>query len=107
MLLDQYKSLNKEFDILEYQISSPIKYKPGRISGEKDSQIRNFERAMAAHAKSNLKKYIFKYSTSVLPRPKNVSLVGTFDDWNTKYPLFYDYFTHIWTITLYLKPGEY
>lgn len=77
------------------------------MTNEKDEQFRNYERVMAAHAKSKLQKHIFRFSTSILPRPKNVQLGGSWDDWTVKYPLFYDYFTHIWTFTLYLKPGEY
>lgn len=107
MLISQYNSLNREFKIEDYKPVKPVKTHKGRMTNENDEQFKNYQRVMAAHAKSKLKKYIFKFSTSAFPRPKNVLLIGSFDDWQDKYPLNYDYFTHVWTFTLYLKPGEY
>lgn len=107
VLASQYDSLGKDFNYEDYLPVQPVKKQKGRMTNEMDEQVKNYERVMAAHAKSKLKKNIFKFNTNILPRPKNVMLVGSFDDWQNKYPLYYDYFTHIWTFTLYLKPGEY
>lgn len=47
------------------------------------------------------------YISEKVPRPKHISVIGSWDDWNKEYVLQYDHYHQHYTSTLLLKPGEY
>jgi len=58
-------------------------------------------------ASENLKSCAFVYKTAKLPKPKDVMIIGTFDNWKEPVPMNYDHILERWTVTLLLRPGEY
>jgi len=55
----------------------------------------------------NYKHYLFEYKTKKAPRPKHVCIIGSWDDWQTKFTLNYDHIYNHYSVTLQLRPGEY
>ena len=104
---NQYKSLDRTFHTEDYKPVDPFQKKKGRLFNEEDERRKNFEKVLLASKKLNMKRILFKYSSTRLPRPKQIFLIGSFDSWKTKHPLKYDLFSQMWTLTLQLPSGEY
>lgn len=47
------------------------------------------------------------YETEKIPRPKDVSIAGNWDDWKQQIKMKFDRSKKNWTISFKLKPGTY
>ena len=99
--------IDKTFDESQYEEKFTLRKVVAEVSPEllKANKIRSHNYYLKARL--NRRKTIFTYKTDKLPRPKNVKLTGSFDNWEFEIPMNYDHIMGRWTVTKELQPGEY
>ncbi len=68
---------------------------------------KGFKEVLKGAQRLSVKVYSFCYETEKIPRPKDVLISGTWNDWKQPNKLNYDKIQKNWKITLKLKPGTY
>ena len=93
----------KESDYKEVYTLRKVSAEPGL--GEKSKT--SIYKQQYLKTRGNLRNTVFMYKTNALPKPRNVMLVGSFDDWKEPLPMNFDHIMGRWTVTIPLTPGEY
>lgn len=61
--------------------------KLGKLKNEAQVRQNFFESLLRAKNKLNLRKQQMTYISEKVPRPKHISVIGSWDDWNKEYVL--------------------
>ena len=100
---EHIEKIEKNFKITEHHDKLALDW----ITGNEDPS--NKENCGLKYKKgSEIKACKFTYHTKSFPKPKTISLVGTFNDWDKEsIPLHYNHHEDQWEAMVDLKPGEY
>jgi len=105
VLMKSHKEkINNEFNEKDYQEKMTLK----KIKLEMDLNNKAHEINQSKLLdEDDTKSCMFVYRTVKLPKPKDVMLTGSFNDWKEPVPMNHDHILGRWSVTVQLKPGEY
>lgn len=107
VLMKSHKEkINKTFNEKDYQEKMTLKkIKVDVDVNQKTNEVKSKQDYLLDE--DDTKSCVFIYRTVKLPKPKDVMLTGSFNDWKEPFPMNYDHILGRWSVTVQLKPGEY
>lgn len=69
--------------------------------------MRIFKEVLQSASRLKVKSHTFQYETKKIPRPKEVFVIGSWDDWKSKNQLVFSKTAKNYKISLKLKPDIY
>jgi hypothetical protein len=69
--------------------------------------VRMFKQVLQSASRLKVKSHTFVYETKKIPRPKEVYVIGSWDDWASKNQLVFSKIAKNYKISLKLKPDTY
>ncbi|KAL4507061.1 hypothetical protein ABPG72_001854 [Tetrahymena utriculariae] len=106
-LTAELQKIDCTFDIEKYQPQQMVGRISARIQTRETKTQQQFQNALNKVAKDDKKSIQFKINVDSSKLPKQVQIIGSFDNWQNKRPLKYDQFSREWKITLNLPRGDY
>ena len=83
------------------------KKEKGKLKTDDENKMDFYDTLLAAKNRLNLRKQTMTFVSSKVPRPKHISIIGSWDEWSNEIVLKYDHYHQHYSNTLLLKPGEY